>query len=178
MGKVMTIFGVLVVVVCVTVGVVFAVRGFAQVTTVTDAAYEIVGPTSHTYAAGDEVQLYVRGTANHYPEALPNCRVGGPAAPATGPNATNTFTYQGTSITSFRSYRFTRAGKYTLDCGDAHVIAAPPLSATGVVSGVGGVLLAVFGGGTGAVLFIIGIILWVVGRKRTPPPLVGYGHQA
>lgn len=181
-GKWLTWSGLLIAVFCVAVGVVLAVRGFSTISDVTDRAVTIQSaPTPYLAESGDVIVLYSRSDTA---APAPSCSFD-PGTVEPRPDPDTSLTYEGGSIGSFAAYRATADGVYYIDCHGANVVAAPPVSVRGVLSGAGGVMLAVFGGGLGALLLIVGVILWIVGagRARTaaqplpggyPPSVGGY----
>ena len=60
-------------------------------------------------------------------------------------------------------------GRRSVTCSptpaDAQVTVAPPIAVGQIVGGVGGVLIAVFGGLGFGLLTVLGLILWLVGRS-------------
>ncbi len=174
-GKVLTWLGAALMLICVVVGVILAVNGFGKVADQTSQAFAINGSVTRHLDADTELTLYAPGTVSGpYSDPLPTCAVTGPGVERVSTMQSGSFTFDNTTVRSFAQYRITAAGDYVIDCGDGYAVGAPPLSLSGVFSGVGGVLLAVFGGGLGLLVTIVGIILWVVGRNRrnrdqTPP---------
>lgn len=178
-GKWLTWSGLAIVLVTVIAGIALAINGFGKLTDVVDQSFTVDGPTSYTASAGEVLYLY--GPNSSTGSVDPVCEVTGPAPVQPGPLRTGSLTFDGTDVSSFKSYRFTTAGQYTIQCDTPGIVAGPELPVGGIVSGAGGVLLAVFGGGLGAVLLILGIVLWVVGANRAqradPPPYPGgYGE--
>ncbi|WP_246007638.1 hypothetical protein [Gordonia oryzae] len=115
--------------------------------------------------------LYAPGTqSDTFEDTVPSCAVNGPGAQRRQSNSTYSFTYRNTSVRSFAQYSITSSGVYTLDCGDSSIVGAPPVSVGGLFSGIGGILLSVFGGGFGLAVAITGLVLWLIGRRRAPPP--------
>ncbi len=146
----------------VAVGVVLAVSGISQVVDQADQAFVVDPRAEHRYDAGDTFALF-RPPDNT--AATPSCEITGPAALERGTDVTAEFPpYDGTQVRSFDSYEVVEAGTYSFLCSDRVVVATIDLG--GIFSGVGGVLLAVFGGGFGAVLLLIGIVLWAIAGRR------------
>lgn len=168
--------GAVILVISVVAGIVLAVMGFSRVADIGSQAFDIDGSTSRHFDADESIQLYVAGTQDHPADSLPTCTVSGPAPTRPGPSQSSTFTRNHSSITSFASYTFTEAGTYQITCDSPGVVAAPPVSVSGILSGVGGILLAVFGGLAGAVLAVLGVVVRITSRKRsqTPPPPAGH----
>ncbi|MGW0038175.1 hypothetical protein [Gordonia sp. NPDC003376] len=166
-GKVLTGLGAALMLISVVVGVILAVSGFGKVADQTSQAFAINGSVTRHLDAGAQLTLYAPGTtAGPYPDPLPACAVTGPGVERDSTTQSSSFTFDNTTVRSFAQYRITAAGEYVIDCGNGYAVGAPPLSLSGVFSGVGGVLLAVFGGGLGLLVTIVGVILWVVGRNR------------
>ena len=159
-GKILTAVGIVVLVASLAIGIALAVGGISQVVDQAEQAF-VVDPTGEqNYAAGETFALFT-------PESSagdPSCEITGPAALERESGVTTEFTYDGTQVRSFESFGVKESGTYSFTCSDRVVVATIDLG--GIFSGVGGVLLAVFGGGLGAVLLLIGIVLWAIaGRK-------------
>lgn len=155
-GKILTLLGVLILVLSVTVGVVMAIAGIGNVA---DKAFEVNPTAEQYYDAGDEFQLFSSST-----NGVPACEITGPAALASGTNSTTEFTFDGSGVESFDSFEVVESGTYSFQCDSPAVVAS--IDASGILRGVGGVLLAVVGGGFGGLLALVGIVLWIIaGRK-------------
>lgn len=159
-GKILTAVGVVILVASVAIGVVLAVSGISQVVDQADQAFVVDPRAEHRYDAGDTFALFRPDNA----AATPSCEITGPAALERGSDVTAEFPYDGTQVRSFDSYKVVEAGTYSFLCSGRVVVATIDLG--GIFSGVGGVLLAVFGGGFGAVLLLIGIVLWAIAGRR------------
>ncbi|MDH3047606.1 hypothetical protein [Gordonia alkanivorans] len=159
-GKILTAVGIVILVASLAIGVALAVGGISQVVDQADQAF-VVDPTGEqNYDAGDTFALFTPESS----AGEPSCEITGPAAPERTSEVTTEFTYDGTQVKSFESFEVKEPGTYSFICSERVVVASIDLG--GIFSGVGGVLLAVFGGGFGAVLLLIGIVLWVIaGRK-------------
>lgn len=156
-GKILTLLGVLILVLSVTVGVVMAIAGIGNVA---DKAFEVNPTAEQYYDAGDEFQLFSSSSTN----GVPACEITGPAALASGTSSTTEFTFDGSGVESFDSFEVVESGTYSFQCDSPAVVAS--IDASGILSGVGGVLLAVVGGGFGGLLALVGIVLWIIaGRK-------------
>ncbi|MBD0021191.1 hypothetical protein GII33_17900 [Gordonia pseudamarae] len=167
-GKLFTILGILIMLVSVVVGVIFAVTGFGKVADMADNAFVIEGSVTRQFDAGDEIFLFGQSSGTDYER--PNCRFDGPAPTTTVTSGFNTtFTYDGRSVKSYQGVGFTESGSYTITC-DSYAVATSEISAAGIFQSVGGVLLTVFGGGAGAFLAVVGGILWIIGASRKQPP--------
>ncbi|MFT4088446.1 MAG: hypothetical protein QM658_15090 [Gordonia sp. (in: high G+C Gram-positive bacteria)] len=178
-GKWLTFGGLIIAIASVVAGIVMIASGFGKLVDITNDAFSVDMSTKHSFSAGDEISLYWPGSASGAPGS-PSCTVTDgltSLVPRTS-SGTTSFTYNGESVTAFATYTFNTSGEYTITCDQVGVIAAPPLSVSGIFRGVGGVLVLVFGAGFGALLLIIGVILWIVGAnraKRLPPmPPTGY----
>ncbi|GAA3956889.1 hypothetical protein [Gordonia caeni] len=168
-GKWLTWTGLAIGIVTVVVGIVMAIVGFGKLTDVVNDSFRVTGPTQHTARSGDVLVLYAPSSSV---AGDPVCAITGPAPTRPGPIERNTdFTYDDRNISAFASYRFTQDGTYTIDCDRSGVVAGPELPVSGIFTGAGGVLLAVFGGLLGAVMLVLGVILWIIGanRAKTPP---------
>ncbi|WP_439032062.1 hypothetical protein [Gordonia terrae] len=158
-GKILTLVGVVILVLSVAVGVVLAVAGIGDVVDQADKAFEVNPTAEQYYDAGDTFQLF-SSAAN----GVPSCEITGPAALESGTNTSTEFTFDGSGVESFDSFEVVESGTYSFRCDSPAVVAS--IDASGIFSGVGGVLLAVFGGGLGGLLALVGIVLWIIaGRK-------------
>ncbi|MFE0749421.1 hypothetical protein [Gordonia sp. NPDC058843] len=159
-GKILTLVGVVILVLSVAVGVILAVAGIGNVVDQADKAFEVNPTAEQYYDAGDDFQLFSTSASN----GVPACEITGPAALASGTNTTTEFTFDGSGVESFDSFEVVESGTYSFRCDSPAVVAS--LDASGIFSGVGGVLLAVFGGAFGGLLALVGIVLWIIaGRK-------------
>ena len=156
-GKILTLLGVLILVLSVTVGVVMAIAGIGNVA---DKAFEVNPTAEQYYDAGDEFQLFSSSSTN----GVPACEITGPAALASGTNSTTEFTFDGSGVESFDSFEVVESGTYSFQCDSPAVVAS--IDASGILSGVGGVLLAVVGGGFGGLLALVGIVLWIIAGRE------------
>ena len=77
---------------------------------------------------------------------------------------TTEFTFDGSGVESFDSFEVVESGTYSFQCDSPAVVAS--IDASGVLSGVGGVLLAVVGGGFGGLLALVGIVLWIIAGRE------------
>lgn len=170
-GKWLTWLGLAIAIICVVVGTIMAVAGFSKLADVVNESFRVSGPTQYTATAGETLVLYYDGPDGT--ATTPSCQIVGPAQPTPGSVVDGEFTYNSETISPFLAWRFTESGSYTITCDQTGVVAGPQLPIGGILSGAGGVLLAVFGGGLGFLMLIIGIILWVVGanKTKTPPPV-------
>lgn len=163
-------------------GVTLAVSGFRSLAAFDSEAVAVSGPDNsieHRFDAGERIQLYTRGANGVYLGPVPSCEITGPAPVEAGRGARSSVTVGAQSWISFAEYRFTESGVYRITCDQSGVRVAPAVSAMGLVGGVGGVFLAVFGGAIGFVVLVTGIVLWVLGsRRRSGPPHPGGGPQA
>lgn len=57
-------------------------------------------------------------------------------------------------------------GEYTVTCDQPGLVVAPPVDLRGIFVAVGGLLGVTALGGTGFVLVVVGLILWLWGRRR------------
>ncbi len=162
-GIVLTIVGALMAVVCVGGGIALGVVGIGgSVSKVSDG--EVISGTGQvTLEADESLQLYRRQG-----DTPPSCTMQTPDGqpPASGTSQSSSITIQGDTWQSFDSFRTTASGDYVLSCTGGDVLVAPPLSIGGIFAGVGGILLAVFGGLGGLAFLAIGIVLWIIGRSR------------
>jgi len=166
-GKIIGGIGGVILILSVVGGVVLGVAGIGGAVSEVSDGEVISGVEQVSLQAGDERQLYQRQS-----EPMPTCTITAPdgGQPGPGPTHSSTITAGGDSWTSFRGFSAEESGDYTVSCdGDAMV--APPLSVSGILTGVGGILLAVFGGLLGFALVIGGIILYAIGRSRRTRPV-------
>ena len=162
---VLLLVGALILVLGLLAGILTAVIGFgATAKGIGDIQVYSSGSGTYTAEAGEDVQAYM-------PEgsAMPSCSVTTPdgAQPGDGVNQSSSTTIDGQTWVSFDSFTATSAGDYQIDCGGAPVALGPPVSIGGIFGGIGGVLLAVFGGLLGFLILLGGIIWMVVQRRRT-----------
>ena len=180
-GKVLTWFGAAIIVISLAAGIPLAVVGFSKATETADRAYAINGPTTRHHEAGEKVVLYTPGTKDSAVEDdLPVCTVAGLGVAEQQSSRSGSFTFNNRTVTSFATYAINQTGDYTITCNTSYVVAAPEVSVSGILTGVGGVLLGAFGGGIGLLLLIVGIVFRVVGRRQVPPSAAqqppGYGY--
>ena len=57
-------------------------------------------------------------------------------------------------------------GEYIVMCEEEGLIVAPPLDVGDIVSSVGGLLLVIALGGVGFTLLVVGLIMWLLSRRR------------
>ncbi|GAA4746209.1 hypothetical protein [Gordonia alkaliphila] len=169
-GKWLTWSGLAIAVVSVIVGIVLAVIGLGKVADTVNESFRVNGPTTHVAEANSSLWLYSASTGI----AVPSCTAAGPATvqQSTMPSDAS-FDFNTDTVTMFGKLHFPEAGTYTIDCDSVGVVAGPEISTSSIVTGAGGVLLAVFGGGLGGLLLVIGVILWAVGasRAKNAPPI-------
>jgi hypothetical protein len=165
-GKILLVIGLIVLVVSVVAGVILAVVNIGGAAKTVGELETFSGSTEYSAEAGEEFQLYYQ-TGN----SIPMCEVVGAdgSEPQPGGISTSTIGDGDESWTSFDSYKASSAQTYTITCdsdSDAELAVGPPLSVAGIFAGVGGILLAAFGGGFGFVLAVVGLILLLVGRSK------------
>ncbi|MCH5641875.1 hypothetical protein [Gordonia sp. ABSL49_1] len=158
-GKWMTWIGAIILVACVATGIVLAVIGFSKIAGQADDIFAIDTTTTRTFSDGDSLQLFAPEDS-----VTPTCTFDGPADVTGGSEVSTNFGYDGQQIESFRTVEIKASGSYTITC-DRPAYAAPALSAGEIAMSVVGILLAVFGGGFGFILTVVGIVLWVVGAR-------------
>lgn len=154
-GKGLTFGGLAILVVSVVVGGILAATGAGNI--VNDSF--VVEPTArHAYDAGDTFTLFTEdGRA-------PSCNIDGPAEPVRNGSLTAEFDHDGNHVESFASFEVVQGGTYTFECTDRVVVASVDVG--GILSLGGGIALAFLGGGLGGLLFLIGVVLWIIaGRK-------------
>ncbi|MGB3885952.1 hypothetical protein [Gordonia sp. (in: high G+C Gram-positive bacteria)] len=171
LGKWLTWSGLAIAIATVVAGTVLAVMGFGKMSDFQSDAFGVDGPSEFVAEADAILVLY----SSQVGFDAPKCTATGPARVESGLQRTNSsVTYNNRSVSSFQSFRFTKAGTYTIVCDAPDVIAGPRDLAAGIFTGVGGILLAVFGGGFGVLLLVIGAILWIIGANtaKAPPSTV------
>ena len=161
--KILMIIGGAILALSVIIGVVIAVVGFV---TTLGGDFEEFPSGSGTFSAeqGEVLQLYAEeGTA------APACTLYTPdgAQPEPGTDQSSSRSTGGTSWVSFDSFTAPSSGEYEIDCAGTAVAVGPPVSIGGVFGAVGGILFAIGGGFLGFVLLAIGIVLWLLSRKKT-----------
>lgn len=158
--KILIILGAAVLALSLVVGIVLAIIGFSGV----NSDLEVISGTGSIEAeAGDVVQLYAEeGTSS------PLCMVSGPSASALGDGTaqTSTITAEGRTWVSFDSFTANEAGQYEFDCAGDEIAVGPPVSAGSILTGLGGIFLAIGGGALGLLLLVIGVIILLVRRNR------------
>lgn len=162
--KILMIIGAAIAVLAFGVGAVAAVLGLSTAGSTAQDMVTMNGTGSYTAEADELVVVY-------RPEGAPDptCQVlppdGGTAGE--GNSVEYSMTVNGTTWESFDSFTATTAGEYQFDCAGDTIAVGPPVSVGGILAGVGGILSAVFGGGFGLLLFLIGLIWFFVGRKKS-----------
>lgn len=165
-GKIVGIVGGIILVLSVVGGIILGVVGIGGTVSEVSDGEVISGTGQVSLQTDDERQLY-----KHQGDPTPSCTIRAPSGgePGPGPSHSSSITSNSDSWTSFRGFTAEEAGDYTVTC-DGEVLVAPPLSISGILTGVGGILLAVFGGLGGLALVIGGLILYLVGRSRRQRP--------
>ncbi|MFV0434389.1 MAG: hypothetical protein ACK5LO_10455 [Leucobacter sp.] len=163
------IVGAAIIVGCVLGGVFMAVNGLRPMVMFSDSEIDVgdSGNTlEHYFDAGQEMQLYTNGANGVYVGTIPNCDIDGPAPVKHGASTRSSVTIGARSRISFQSVVFPESGTYAITCDQSGVTVAPPASAVGLMSGIGGIFLTFFGGALGFVVLIVGIVLWVLGARK------------
>lgn len=160
--KILIILGAVLLALSLIIGVVLAVIGIGGVVGGTQDL-EVFDSGSGTITAeeGESLQIFAEEGA-----PAPSCTVDGPSV-GEGTSQSSTIGIGGRSWVSVDSFTAEQAGDYTVTCGDSPIAVGPPVSIGGIFAGVGGILLAVFGGALGFLLLLIGVILVIVRKKRT-----------
>ncbi len=159
--KILIIIGSVILGLSVIIGVVLAIIGFTGAASSMNEL-EVLDSGSGTITAeeGESLQIYAEEGA-----AIPSCEIDGPAVGA-GTSQSSTIGDGGTTWVSVDSFTAEQAGEYEITCDDGPVAVGPPVSIGGIFAGLGGILLAVFGGALGFLLLLLGVILLIV-RKRS-----------
>lgn len=177
-GRILFWVGGTLLVVSIVAGIFLAVFGFGRLADSIADTTPVAGPTQVTLEEGDRLMYYVPGVADstdehsdsqsYSPAADANCSATGPDAQDLSSTWTNTSTTNGETRVSDGGFEAGAAGDYTVTCApvpDVEVVLAPPVDASGVLGGVGGILLAVFGALGFGIITVTGLILWLVGRS-------------
>ncbi|MFT3898850.1 MAG: hypothetical protein QM728_01205 [Gordonia sp. (in: high G+C Gram-positive bacteria)] len=172
-GKWLIILGAAGAIISIVAGVVLAVVGLRPVARMEQDAVAVDGPGNSVeqhFDKGREFTLYTRGANGVYIEDPPKCPVTGPAPLRRIEGSYSSITIGAQSRISFATYRVNQAGTYRIVCDRPGVTIASAVNPLGIMGGIGGGLLALFGGMLGVVMVALGIVLRVVGgRKATPP---------
>jgi hypothetical protein len=166
-GIALTLIGAAVIVLSVILAGVLGAVGFGGSTPGEDEVVAITGPTTVPVAEGEAMFLYHADTG-----PTTSCGIFDPSGQMLTDSSslvTSSFTHQGQTYTSFAEFGGPGlpAGDYVVECDQDGIIAAPAVDAAGIVGGVVGILGGVFGGLLGFVLLVVGVILWIVGGRRT-----------
>ena len=170
-GKWLTWSGLAVGVVSVIAGIVLAVAGFTKVANGVNDSFDIYGPTQYEAEADETLWLYGSGTTGI---VIPSCMATGPATvQQTTASSDTSFTINNAAVTVFGKLHFPEAGTYTINCDTVGVMAGPEVSTWTLFAGGAGIMLAVLGGILGAMILVVGVILWVLGasRAQNAPPI-------
>jgi len=158
--KILIILGSVILALSLIIGVVMAVIGFGgAVSGLDDLEVFDSGSGTVTAQAGDSLQVYAEEGA-----PVPSCTIDGPAV-GEGTSQNSTAGTNEATWVSVDSFTAEQAGEYQISCDQGPIAVDPPISIGGIFAGLGGILLAVFGGALGLLLLAIGVIL-VLLRKR------------
>lgn len=162
--KILMIIGAVIAVLAFVAGAVVGVLGLVRASSTAQDMVTVSGTGSYTAEADELVVIYRPEGAE-----VPTCQVLPPDGGTAGEgNSVNySITYNGSTWESFDSFTAKTAGEYQFDCSGDTIAVGPPVSVGGILAGVGGILSAVFGGGFGLLLFLIGLIWFFVGRKKS-----------
>lgn len=159
--KILIILGSVILALSVIAGVVLAFIGIGGVAGGLSELEEFdSGSGTISAEAGDSYQIYAEEGAER-----PTCTVDGPSV-GEGTSQSSSISDSETSWVSVDSFTAEEAGEYSIDCSKGPIAVGPPLSIGSIFAGVGGVLLAVFGGALGFLLLAVGVILLIVGRRK------------
>ncbi|MFC0674035.1 hypothetical protein [Brachybacterium hainanense] len=163
-GKILIIIGAVILLGALVTGGILAFAGIGGV--VKDASGSTVidsGQGSVELTAGDVRTLYYDSS-----QGSPICTITGPdgAEPANGGFQSSTITVNGTEWRSLENFEVTASGEHEISCDGGPVMVAPPVSIGGIFAGVGGILLAVLGGGLGVLVLVVGIVLHVALKPK------------
>lgn len=177
-GRVLFWIGAALIVVCLVIGTLVAVTGFTRVADAASDTTAVSGPTDVTLEEGERLLFYVPGEPgepNTYSDSPPtvaaadaNCTVTGPAPREIRSPGTHHVTTNGQTRVSDGGFEAGSAGTYTVTCApvpDAEVVLGPPTDVGGILGGIGGVFIGVFGAIGSGVITVLGLVLWLVGRS-------------
>lgn len=162
-GMIMTIVGAVIMIGSVVIGSLMADSGIGgEIDKVRDAVI-VPGAGSVELEGNSQYQIFREVGA-----PMPTCAVLDPnGATASDSHARpGSITTGGRSWTSVEGFRTSVAGAYSVDCGGDEVLVAAPMSVGGIFAGLGGILLAIFGGIAGGCLLVVGLILYFAGRSK------------
>ncbi|MGB3186725.1 MAG: hypothetical protein WBG36_12345 [Ornithinimicrobium sp.] len=186
-GAIMFWVGLVLVIASVAVGVFGGLRAADAIgTAVDDAAPMPNGSSTVQLAQGDERTIYEESQTG---VSVAECAVVGPSGqPVTLSRDTDqSGTLGDISYVNVGSFEGTEAGPYEVTCTGAITLIGPSLDFEAVGTGALGVVGGILGAGLGAILAIVGAIMWFVGRSRataaatpsygesSPPPPGSYG---
>ncbi|MCP3427058.1 hypothetical protein NBM05_13820 [Rothia sp. AR01] len=162
-GGILAIVGGALLVVSVVAAVIMAVTGIGGAVSEAQNSTRVDGSGSVEIQADEQMQVYIRDGAG-----APMCNISGPAGASIeeGTPQESSFTSDGTTWTSYTSFTVSESGTYDMVCSGGEVMVGPPVSVSGIATGVGGILIGVFGGGLGFILLVVGLVLFFVGRSR------------
>ena len=160
-GKVLMILGVVILLLSLIVGGILAYRGGSGVVETMDDLQTINnGQATISAEEGDVLLLLKRESA----ATAPSCQVTGPDGqdvPLETPTTSTTIN----EWKSFAAFTPSTSGDHSITC-DAEAAVSPPLSVSGIFGAVGGVLLLIGGSLLGLFLLGLGLLLWLLGRRR------------
>ncbi|WP_198394860.1 hypothetical protein [Brevibacterium yomogidense] len=177
-GRVLFWIGAALIVVCLVIGTIVAITGFTRVADTASDTTVVAGPTDVTLEEGERLLFYVPGEPgepNVYSDSPPvvatadaNCTVTGPAPREIRSPGAHRVTLNGETRVSDGGFEAESAGTYTTTCApvpDVEVTLGPPTDVGGILGGIGGVFIGVFGAIGSGVITILGLVLWLVGRS-------------
>lgn len=159
LGPVLMIIGAIVGVLGVVLGILGGVGGIASAMPSEDEVHAVTQPLQVTLSDDQEMGLWSEAGSGV------GCRVLDEAGEMVDIRGTSeTVTLRDLQLHSIG--KWSGAGTYTVECDGEGGYVAPPLGVGALLGGVGGILGAVFGGIIGGTLFIVGLIVWLIQRKR------------
>lgn len=130
-----------------------------------DQSTRVSGPTTVTLTGSDTLILYAPTGM------MPTCDILGPTSQVPSIDLGTThyaFTVGGVTYESIARLGGPGepGGEYVVECQEEGLILAPPLNVGGIVAGVLVLLGAIGAGVLGGTLLIVGLVLWLAGRRH------------
>ncbi len=145
------------------IGGTMSVIGFVKSESIFNEVTLIYGTGAFTAEKGEQTVAY-----HEEDSRVPRCAVDTPDGSGIEPELDGSFSFDknGRSWESFDGFTAPASGEYKVDCDEDTIMIGPPVNVLGVFASVSGLLLAVFGGGFGFLLLMIGLIWFFVTRKK------------
>ena len=140
-------------------------RSFMQIIPSASQSTPVMGETFVTVTGGDSLVLYAPSGI------MPVCDIIGPTEAV--PNIDLGGSSYQFSVNNVNYESMARIGgpgepegEYTVSCDQSGLLIAPPLDVGDIVGSVGGLLGVIALGGIGFTLLVVGLIVWLLGRRR------------